>query len=129
MVNWKKISLPKNLGGLGIRAARKANTSLLGKLVWDMVKSINKLWVSLLLNKYTGGQNTLLASASNNSSPTWSSLIRAKNILRKGTLSVLVRVHLPFGSAIGTLSGLLVTMFLLLISMTFIYMLRMFFPL
>jgi len=129
LVNWKKISLPKNLGGLGIRAAREANTSLLGNLVWDMVQSINKLWVSLLLNKYTGGQNTLLASASNNSSPTWSSLIRAKNILRKGTLSVLVRVHLPFGSAIGTLSGLLVTMFLLLISMTFIYMLRMFFPL
>lgn len=33
LVNWKKISLPKNLGGLGIRTAREANTSLLGKLV------------------------------------------------------------------------------------------------
>jgi len=43
LVNWKKISLPKNLGGLGVRAAREANTSLLGKLVWDMVQSTNKL--------------------------------------------------------------------------------------
>jgi len=69
---------------LGIRAAREANTSLLGKLVWDMVQSADKLWVSLLSNKYTGGHNTLYASASSNSSPTWSSIIRAKNILKDG---------------------------------------------
>ena len=72
------------MGGLGIRAAREANTSLLGKLVWDMVQSSSKLWVSLLSNKYTGGHNTLLASASNNNSPIWSSIIRAKNILKEG---------------------------------------------
>jgi len=84
LVNWKKILLPKNLGSLGIRATREANTSLLGKLVWDMVQSTNKLWVSLLSNKYTGGHNTLHASANNNSSPTWSSIIRAKNILKDG---------------------------------------------
>jgi hypothetical protein len=84
LVSWKRISLPKNLGGLGIQTAREANTSLLGKLVWDLVQSTNKLWVSLLSNKYTGGHNTLLASASSISSPTWSSIIRAKNILKEG---------------------------------------------
>lgn len=49
-----------------------------------MVQSTNKLWVSLLSNKYTGGHNTLLASANSISSPTWSSIIRAKNILKEG---------------------------------------------
>lgn len=33
LVNWQRVSLPKSLGGLGIRTAREANTSLLGKLV------------------------------------------------------------------------------------------------
>jgi len=56
----------------------------MGKLVWDVVQSSSKLWVSLLSNKYTGGHNTLLASASSNSSPIWSSIIRAKNILKEG---------------------------------------------
>jgi hypothetical protein len=36
LVNWKKVASPKQFGGLGIRAAREANTCLLGKLVWDM---------------------------------------------------------------------------------------------
>jgi len=54
LVNWHKVSSPKNLGGLGIRTTRETNTSLLGKLVWDMVQSSNKLWVRLLSNKYVG---------------------------------------------------------------------------
>lgn len=36
LVNWKKISWPNAQGGLGIHMAREANTSLLGKLVWDI---------------------------------------------------------------------------------------------
>ncbi|MCI15307.1 RNA-directed DNA polymerase (Reverse transcriptase), partial [Trifolium medium] len=32
LVGWEKITKPKKLGGLGIRKAREANTSLLGKL-------------------------------------------------------------------------------------------------
>jgi hypothetical protein len=84
LVNWKKITKPKHLGGLNIRAAREANTCLLGKLVWDMVQSKNKLLVNLLSNKYTGGPNILHANAQANCSPSWSSIIRAKNILKYG---------------------------------------------
>jgi len=40
--------------------------------------------VSLLSNKYTGGLHTLQAITNNSSSPTWSSIIRAKNILKQG---------------------------------------------
>ena len=84
LVNWHKVTTPKHLGGLGIRTAREKNTSLLGKLVWDMVQSSNKLWVHLLSNKYIGGQNFLQASIQTTSSSSWSSIIRAKNILNHG---------------------------------------------
>jgi len=85
LVNWKKIASPKQNGGLGIRAAREANTSLLGKLVWNLVQKTDKLWVNLLSNNYTSGLDFLFYdSARHNSSPTWSSIIRAKNVLRDG---------------------------------------------
>jgi len=84
LVNWNKVTTPKHLGGLGIRTARETNTSLLGKLVWDMVQSSSKLWVQLLPNKYIGGLNFLQAIIHSNSSPSWSSIIRAKNILKQG---------------------------------------------
>jgi hypothetical protein len=84
LVNWKKVTSPKSVGGLGIRTARNANTSLLGKLVWDMVQSTDKLWVNILSNKYTSGPNILHATAKYNCSPTWSSIIKAKDILHSG---------------------------------------------
>jgi hypothetical protein len=51
LVSWEKIARPKKHGGLGIRQAREANSCLLGKLVWDLVQSNDKLWVRLLSNK------------------------------------------------------------------------------
>jgi len=52
MVRWNKIIQPRNKGGLGIRTARLQNTALLGKLVWSLLQSEDKLWVSLLEDKY-----------------------------------------------------------------------------
>jgi len=72
-------------GGLGIRAAREANICLLGKLVWNMVQKTNKLLVILLSNNYSSGHNFLHTAAAHcNSSPSWSSIIRATNVLKRG---------------------------------------------
>ncbi|PNY14401.1 ribonuclease H [Trifolium pratense] len=84
LVGWKKISRPKNLGGLGLRSARDANICLLGKLVWDLLQSTNKLWVNIFSHRYTTGFKLLQASVQQSSSNTWSSVIRAKDILHKG---------------------------------------------
>ncbi|XP_024632727.1 uncharacterized protein [Medicago truncatula] len=84
LVNWKTITRPKSIGGLGIRSARDANICLLGKLVWDMVQSTNKLWVNLLAKKYSSGTSLLEANVNSNSSPSWFSIIRAKDILKTG---------------------------------------------
>jgi ribonuclease HI len=84
LVNWKTVTRPKHIGGLGVRSARDANTCLLGKLVWDMVQSTNKLWVNLLSNKYSTGPCMLDARVTSSSSPSWSYIVRAKNILKAG---------------------------------------------
>jgi len=84
LVNWKKVTSLKHLGGLGIRTARDANICLLGKLVWDMVQSTNKLWVNLLSDKYSTGENFLHATTNSSSSPSWSSIVKDKYILRYG---------------------------------------------
>lgn len=51
MVGWK-ITRPKRDEGLRVRVARCQNTTLLGKMVWDMVSGSNKLWVELLKTIY-----------------------------------------------------------------------------
>ncbi|PNY05589.1 ribonuclease H [Trifolium pratense] len=84
LVSWKKISRPKNLGGLGLRPARDANICLLGKLVWDLLQSTNKLWVNVFTYRYTTGFKILQACDQQSGSPTWSSIIRAKEILKEG---------------------------------------------
>lgn len=47
-----KITRTKKEAGLGIRPTRDSNTALLGNLVWDLQTRPNKLWVSLLFEKY-----------------------------------------------------------------------------
>ncbi|MCI29947.1 RNA-directed DNA polymerase (Reverse transcriptase) [Trifolium medium] len=49
-----------------------------------MVQSSNKLWVDLLSSKYTFGPNFLLSNNPSSGSSTWSSIIRAKDILKDG---------------------------------------------
>jgi len=85
LVNWKKNSSPKQYGGLGILSAREANTSLLGKLVWSLVHNDDKLWVNLLSSNYSCGSDFLFnSSVHRNSSPIWSSIIRAKDVMKNG---------------------------------------------
>jgi len=109
LVNWKKVASPKQTWGLGIRAAREANSNLLGKLVWKLVQQTDKLWVNLLSSNYSSGPNFIFnASAHRDSSPTWSSIIRAKNVLKKVILGEYVQVLLPFGTTIGVNMAFLV---------------------
>jgi len=83
LVGWNKIAKPKQIGGLGLRTTREANICL-GKLVWDLIQNNNKLWVNVFMKKYSAGPSFLHASTAASSSPTWSSIVRAKNVLNSG---------------------------------------------
>jgi hypothetical protein len=103
LVSWNIIARLKQCGCLGVRPAREANISLLGKLVWDMVQSSRKLWVYLRSTKYIAGLKFLLSSIPSSSSPTWSSIIQAKDISKMVSLGVQVQDLIPFGSPLGPL--------------------------
>lgn len=77
------MSFPKRLGGLGIRMARKANTTLLGKLVWDMNHNTSKLWTQVFSKKYVKEARFMEVSNATVSS-VWNSIIKAKAVLRDG---------------------------------------------
>nr|KYP65031.1 Transposon TX1 uncharacterized [Cajanus cajan] len=60
-VSWDVVTQSKELGGLGVREARRVNVSLLGKLVWDLLSDPQKPWVQLLSNLYLHGDSILCA--------------------------------------------------------------------
>ncbi|GAU10809.1 hypothetical protein TSUD_424890, partial [Trifolium subterraneum] len=43
-------------GGLGVRCARTQNVALLGKLIWEILQSPDKLWVRIFNDIYLKGQ-------------------------------------------------------------------------
>lgn len=46
LLNWEKVTLLKENSGLSIRMVRESNTTLLGKLSWDLILGKNKPWVA-----------------------------------------------------------------------------------
>jgi len=81
LVNWKKIPKLIHIGGLGVRQLEKPTFAFLENLfgIW-----FDQRVGTLGSNKYTCGLNFLHANDHTNSSPSWSSFIRARNILKIG---------------------------------------------
>jgi hypothetical protein len=78
--NNKKWYIP---GWLGVRVACTTNTSLLGKLVWDVHTNSNKLWVQILSNKYLDN-SSIIDVPKKNGSTTWNSILKARSVLQDG---------------------------------------------
>lgn len=83
-MKWETLILPKNRGGICIRDAGLANTTLLGKLVWDCLQGDDKLWIQVLAAKYLGKNFILDVQAKSNSSYLWRGLLKARDALRNG---------------------------------------------
>nr|KYP72651.1 Putative ribonuclease H protein At1g65750 family [Cajanus cajan] len=83
-VSWAVVTQPKELGGLGVREARRVNVSLLGKLVWDLLTAPQRPWVQILKSLYLHGNSVLCAQNRRGASPIWSSLVKALPSLREG---------------------------------------------
>lgn len=83
LVGWDTITRSKGHEGLGVQRAREANTSLLGKLVWDLQHHTNKLWVKVISSKYHVMGN-FIDEGYKTGSFTWNSIGKARAILREG---------------------------------------------
>jgi hypothetical protein len=53
LLRWKKMRIPKHIGGLGLRYPSILNKVLSGKNWWRWLKSPHNLWACLWRIKYT----------------------------------------------------------------------------
>ncbi|MCH84332.1 RNA-directed DNA polymerase (Reverse transcriptase), partial [Trifolium medium] len=83
LVGWNKITQPRRYGGLGVRIARIQNVFLLGKLVWEILNSPSKLWVTLFAEKYLKGRLIFNVSVAGGSL-IWNSIAKALRMLQDG---------------------------------------------
>ncbi|KAL9816790.1 putative reverse transcriptase domain, ribonuclease H domain, ribonuclease H-like superfamily [Arabidopsis thaliana] len=76
LVSWKRVSVPKAEGGLGIRKAQDMNVALVAKLGWRLLQSHDSLWTRVLRKKYKVGdiRDTTWLIKKNTWSPTWRSI-------------------------------------------------------
>ncbi|PNY15946.1 ribonuclease H, partial [Trifolium pratense] len=74
-VSWDTITLPKSLGGLGIRRLHNMNKACLMKLGWSMKRGDSALWIDVLKGKYAREHPNLDSIvAKNHDSSLWKSL-------------------------------------------------------
>jgi len=58
-VNWRKVTMPKDLGGLSLQMAKGRDTALLAKLNWRFHAENDTLWVRVLKKKYCTSQELI----------------------------------------------------------------------
>ena len=83
-VGWKKVTTPKDVGGLSIQAAKGKNTALLAKF-WRFHTERESQWAKVLRLKYC--TNQCLNSKNEASLPcsrTWRSMMKGEAIFKKG---------------------------------------------
>lgn len=83
-VSWDKLTLPKNVGGLGFREIEQFNDALLAKHAWCLLKDPSSLLGQTLLNKYCKYDGLLDCSAPNSASHGWRGVLARRDILKKG---------------------------------------------
>ena len=52
MVNWRTVTLPKDLGGLGLHSMKDRNLAILAKLCWRLAIANGTPWAAMLSAKY-----------------------------------------------------------------------------
>ncbi|KAK9986443.1 hypothetical protein SO802_031394, partial [Lithocarpus litseifolius] len=84
-VGWKKVTRPKEDGGLGLQTAKGRNTALLAKLNWRFHTESKAPWAKVLKLKYCNRQR--LNARNENKLPSsriWKSLKKGEVIFKKG---------------------------------------------
>ena len=84
-VGWRKVTTPKEVGGLGLQTAKGRNTALLAKLNWRFHTEGESQWAKVLRFKYCTHQRLNSRNeAKLPGSRTWKSMKKGEEIFRKG---------------------------------------------
>ncbi|XP_056843438.1 uncharacterized protein LOC130495882 [Raphanus sativus] len=83
-VAWSKLTLPKNLGGMGFRDIKCFNQALLGKIAWRLIREPNSLLAQTLLGKYCHAEPILNGPCTSNASHGWRGILWGCELLKLG---------------------------------------------
>lgn len=79
--SWDKMTLPKQLGGLGFRDVQLFNLALLAKIGWRIITKPDSLLARTLLGKYCHKTSFLKATKPSNSSHGWNGILHGRDLL------------------------------------------------
>ncbi|GJR84770.1 reverse transcriptase [Tanacetum coccineum] len=82
--NWKKLSQPKQQGGLGFCYFEAFNMGLLAKQGWRLLINPDAFWGRILKGIYFPSSNFLVAKKGSHPSWLWSSLLHDRDLLLQG---------------------------------------------
>ncbi|GKV18315.1 hypothetical protein SLEP1_g28713 [Rubroshorea leprosula] len=82
LVSWERITQPKKVGGIGIKANKEANQAAMPKLHWRMTTKTHKPWAKAFISKYK--IKTPLHNFSTLSSPVCKDISKGRDIIEKG---------------------------------------------
>jgi len=83
-VDWKKLSLAKEEGGLGFREIATFNDALLSKIGWRLLKNPESLLAEVLLGKYCHSSSFMESAIPASASHGWRGIMESREVLRKG---------------------------------------------
>ncbi|KAL9299251.1 hypothetical protein AtEden1_Chr2g0230461 [Arabidopsis thaliana] len=83
-VAWERMKFSKEEGGLGFRDIGKFNDALLAKQAWRILHNHECLMARVLRGRYFPNSNVLVASIGSQSSFGWQSLLKGRDLLKKG---------------------------------------------
>jgi ribonuclease HI len=84
-LRWEKLCQPKSMGGLGFRELQKFNIALLAKQFWRLMQCKDSLIFKVFSAKFFPTGNILEASTKTKGSFAWRSILKAKDLILKGT--------------------------------------------
>ena len=82
-VSWDKMTLPKNMGGLGFRDVQVFNQALLAKVGWRIITNPDSLLAKVLLGKYCHKSSFLKTKATSAISHGWRGVLLDRDLLIK----------------------------------------------
>lgn len=83
-ITWKKLCVPKEVGGLGLKELKKFNTAMLAKQGWRLLTEVNPLVTAVMKAKYYPQTDLLNAGLGNNPSYVWRGIVAAMETLKSG---------------------------------------------
>jgi hypothetical protein len=87
--SWDDLCVPKALGGLGFRCAKKFNAILMAKLTWMLVSRRDSPCMVALRSKYKVKEGWINNEPLKSSSITWKAIERLKPLIRKGACFII----------------------------------------